>query len=126
MTDFRNDFEEAYDLEPPHRALLAIADALMAEAAESDAQVRTDGRMIPGSTGQMVEHPGVRTAILAREKAARIYRDLFPDEGPAAGVDAASLGQADAGQAHRSPQSVRASRAASRRWERARAAGGAP
>ncbi|MBH1938008.1 hypothetical protein I5Q34_27685 [Streptomyces sp. AV19] len=121
MTRYQPEFAAEYELEPAHRALLTIADALMAEADESDAQVRADGRMIPGSTGQMVEHPGVRTAIVAREKAARIYRDLFPDEGPSAGVDAASLGQSASGQAHRSAQSVRASEAARKRWDRARA-----
>ncbi|MFD4952161.1 hypothetical protein [Streptomyces sp. NPDC058451] len=125
MPGFAASFEEEYELEPPHRALLAIADALMAEAAECDTQVQQDGRMIPGSTGQKVEHPAVRTAIVAREKAARIYRDLFPDDGPAGNVDSYSLGQADSGQAHRSAASLRAAKAAETRWNRARAAGGA-
>ncbi|MEU3458029.1 hypothetical protein ABZ671_31225 [Micromonospora sp. NPDC006766] len=49
----------------------------------------------------MVEHPAIRTRILAREKAARIFRDLFPDDEPAGNVDTYSLGQADSGQAHR-------------------------
>ncbi|MGW5969756.1 hypothetical protein [Streptomyces sp. NPDC055186] len=124
MTGFTEEFENEYDLEPPHRALLAIADALMVEAAECDAQVQRDGRMVPGSTGQMVEHPAVRTGILAREKAARIFRDLFPDDGPAGNVDAYSMGQANSGQAHRSAASIRAARAAETRWNRARAAGG--
>ncbi|WP_031080974.1 hypothetical protein [Streptomyces sp. NRRL WC-3549] len=125
MAEYAKTFEDEYELEPAHRALLAIADALMREAAECDAQVRTDGRMVPGSTGQMVEHPAVRTGILAREKAARIFRDLFPEDGPTGNVDAYSLGQADSGNAHRSAASLRAAKAAETRWNRARAAGGA-
>lgn len=114
-------YEAEYELDETQRAALALAGEHLDAAERLDEAVREHGVMVPGSAGQLVVNPAVAEARQQRAAAWVVLRAMLPAD---AGTDAASLGQADSGHAMRSPASVRAARAATARWDRARAAGG--
>ncbi|USY19527.1 hypothetical protein NE857_30535 [Nocardiopsis exhalans] len=114
-------YEAEYELDETQRAVLALAGEHLGAAERLDEAVREHGVMVPGSAGQLVVNPAVAEARQQRAAAWVVLRALLPAD---AGTDAASLGQADSGHAMRSPASVRAARAATARWDRARAIGG--
>lgn len=113
-------YEAEFDLDETQRAALALAGEHLDNAERLDAAVREHGTMIPGSAGQLVVNPAIAEARHQRAAAWNILRALTAEDAGAA-VDAASMGQAAAGVAARSPASVRASEAARKRWDRARA-----
>lgn len=113
-------YEAEYELDGTQREALALAGHHLDTADRLDEAVREHGVMIPGSSGQLVVSPAVAEARHHRAAAWTVLRQFQSDDAGAPGVDAASLGQSDAGQAARSPASIRASRAAQARWMRAR------
>ncbi|MEU3233175.1 hypothetical protein [Nocardiopsis alba] len=114
-------YEAEYVLDETQRAALTLAGEHLDAAERLDAAVREHGVMVPGSAGQLVVNPAVSEARQQRAAAWAVLRSMLPAD---AGTDAASMGQADSGHAARSAASIRASRAASVRWDRARAASG--
>ena len=113
-------YEAEFELDETQRAALALAGEHLDNAERLDEAVREHGTMIRGSAGQLVVNPAIAEARHQRAAAWNILRALTADDAGAA-VDAASMGQAAAGIAARSPASVRASEAARKRWNRARA-----
>jgi hypothetical protein len=77
---------ESFDLDTSAEATLFHACALESQADHLDAQVLADGRMIPGSSGQLVLHPAISEARLTRVAAVAALRAL----GIAAGQSASS------------------------------------
>lgn len=117
-------YEADFELDDSQRAALAIAGEHLDTAERLDAAVREQGVTIAGSSGQTVAHPAIAEARQQRIAAFAIVKTFMSADEGAASADAASLGQSDAGMAVRSPASVKASRAASARWGRARAIAG--
>ncbi|MGW9558131.1 hypothetical protein ACWGSK_26950 [Nocardiopsis sp. NPDC055551] len=114
-------YETEFELDETQRAALTLAGEHLDAAERLDAAVREHGVMVSGSAGQLVVNPAVSEARQQRAAAWAVLRSMLPTD---AGTDAASMGQADAGNAARSTASVKASRAATIRWDRARASGG--
>lgn len=114
-------YEAEFDLDETQRAALALAGEHLDAAERLDTAVREHGVMLPGSAGQLVVNPAVSEARQQRAAAWTVLRSMLPTD---AGTDADSMGQAESGHAARSAASLRASRAATARWDRARAASG--
>lgn len=117
-------YEAEYDLDEAQRAALAVAGQHLDAAEQLDAAVREHGVMVKGSSGQLVANPAYAEARQQRIAAFAVLKTFMAADAGAAGVDAASLGQSDAGMAARSPASIKASKAAATRWGRARAISG--
>jgi hypothetical protein len=104
---FRRQVLKVYELTGPELELLDQAAATLDAIVDLDARVTSDGLMIAGSAGQMVLHPAVGEARQQRAAFARLLAQLaLPD------VDGG-------GETIRTPEAVRAQRAAQARWRRA-------
>lgn len=95
-------FEDHPDLDVTALAALHHACSLESVADMLDAQVREDGTMILGSTGQRVLHPGIAEARLARAAAVAALKALgiAPGQSPASAAGAALAGKRWNGRAH--------------------------
>ena len=96
-------FEEHPDLDVTGLAALHHACALESSADALDAQVATDGPMIPGSSGQLVLHPAISEARLTRTAAVAALRALgiAPGQSSASSAGAALVRQRWTGRSHK-------------------------
>ena len=95
--------EDHPDLDVAAIASLHHACALESAADALDAQVTTDGRMIPGSSGQMVLHPAISESRLQRAAAVAALKALGIARGQssASAAGAALVAQRWGGRSHK-------------------------